>query len=111
MMPPSRLGVAFIIPTSMYVETSVNTAERSCEGSLLGENCQSPATVTRPPATKYPKPARFRVIVVTGVHARKASWAQEKGVYPQPATRVRLVPGLATRCGRSFFFGQRRKDI
>ena len=37
MMRPSRLGVAFIIPTSMYVETSVNTAERCCEGSLLGE--------------------------------------------------------------------------
>jgi len=100
MMQPSHLAVAFIIPTSMYVKTSVNTAERCCKVSLPGENCQLPETVTRPPATKCPKAGRLGAVMEAGVHTGKAGGPHNRAAIGDLPLVSGLVPDVATRGGR-----------
>ena len=95
-----HLRVASIIPTGRYVmATSVNAGEGSCADSWLAKtvSCRNGNLTS---GHKMAKIGRFRaiwfrVIIVTGVHARKTSRAQQKGGYPRLATRVR------PRAGRS----------
>jgi hypothetical protein len=110
-IPPAR--VASIIPTSMYVmATSVNAGR--LRGFIAGEtvSCRDGDLTS---GHKIAQIGRFRaiwfrVIIVTGVHARKTSRARTKeaSIRGLPLAS-RLVLGVATRGGRSLFFGQRRK--
>jgi hypothetical protein len=114
MMRLFHLRVASIIPTSMYVmATSVNAGE-GLRGFIAGEtiSCRDGDLTSghKMAQIRRFRAIWFRVIIVTGVHARKTSRARTKeaSIRGLPLASG-LVLGVATRGGRSLFFGQRRK--
>ena len=114
MMRLFHLRVASIIPTSMYViATSVNTGE-GLPGFIAGEtiSCRDGDLTSghKMAQIRRFRAIWFRVIKMTGVHARKTSRARTKeaSIRSLPLASG-LVLGVATRGGRSLFFGQRRK--
>jgi hypothetical protein len=114
MMRLFHLRVASIIPTSMYVmATSVNAGE-GLRGFIAGEtiSCRDGDLTSghKMAQIRRFRAIWFRVIIITGVHARKTSRARTKeaSIRGLPLASG-LVLGVATRGGRSLFFGQRRK--